>query len=43
MYQERQILGSVENTMSRIRNSTGTKIAERILKLYLQFSDIEYS
>lgn len=34
-----QIRSSVENTMNKIQNRTGVKIAERILKLYWSVSN----
>lgn len=35
----RQIRDSVENTMRKVRNRTGVKIAERISKLYWSLSN----
>jgi hypothetical protein len=33
------IIGAVDNTMSRIKNSTGTKIAEKIVALQSELED----
>ena len=33
------IMGSVENTMRRVRNSTGVKIAERIYNVYTKLKN----
>lgn len=34
------IMGSVENTMRKVKNSTGVKIAEKIFKLYIKINEL---